>query len=102
MALATALCRARRRWIAARQDTQSGQGAVAAGAIARVLALPCGEPPNAATHRTGRMVASTVGISLSAVQRIWQVHRLLPHRIRTFKTSNDPAFAAKVEGIVGL
>ena len=81
---------------------QSGQGAVAAGAIARVLALPCGEPPNAATHRTGRMVASTVGISLSAVQRIWQVHRLLPHRIRTFKTSNDPAFAAKVEGIVGL
>ena len=29
-------------------------------------------------------------------------HRLQPHRIRTFKRSSDPAFAAKVEDIVGL
>ena len=41
-------------------------------------------------------------VSLSAVQRIWAAHRLQPHRIRTFKKSNDPAFAAKVEDIVGL
>jgi hypothetical protein len=27
---------------------------------------------------------------------------LQPHRIRTFKRSNDPAFAAKLEAIVGL
>jgi hypothetical protein len=70
--------------------------------IAQVLALPCGEPPKAATHWTGRMVAEVVGVSLSAVQRIWAAHRLQPHRIRTFKKSNDPAFAAKVEDIVGL
>ena len=70
--------------------------------IARVLALPCGKPPKAATHWTGRMVADAVGVSLSAVQRIWRAHRLQPHRIRTFKKSNDPAFAAKVEDIVGL
>ena len=70
--------------------------------IAKVLALPCGEPPKAATHWTGRMVAKVVGVSLSAVQRIWAAHRLQPHRIRTFKKSNDPAFAAKVEDIVGL
>jgi len=70
--------------------------------IAKVLALPCGEPPKAATHWTGRMVAKVVGVSLSAVQRIWEAHRLQPHRIRTFKKSNDPAFAAKVEDIVGL
>src|SRR2546423_12799252 len=68
--------------------------------VARVLALPCGKPPKAATHWTGRMVATTVGVSLSAVQRIWHAHRLQPHRIRTFKTSSDPAFAAKVEDIV--
>jgi hypothetical protein len=67
-----------------------------------LLALPCGEPPKAATHWTGRMVAKVVGFSLSAVQRIWAAHRLQPHRIRTFKKSNDPAFAAKVEDIVGL
>src|SRR4051794_38526715 len=69
---------------------------LAPATIAKVLALPCGEPPKAATHWTGRMVAKAVGISLSAVQRIWDAHRLQPHRIRTFKRSNDPAFAAKV------
>ena len=47
-------------------------------------------------------MAEVVGISLRSVQRIWQGHRLQPHRIRTFKRSNDPAFAEKVEDIVGL
>ena len=28
--------------------------------------------------------------------------KLAPHRLRTFKRSNDPAFAEKVEDIVGL
>ena len=79
-----------------------GRTPLAPATIAKVLALPCGEPPKAATHWTGRMVAKAVGISLSAVQRIWDAHRLQPHRIRTFKRSNDPAFAAKVEDIVGL
>ena len=36
------------------------------------------------------------------MQRIWAAHDLQPHRIRTFKRSNDPDFAAKVEDIVGL
>jgi len=36
------------------------------------------------------------------VQRVWRSHGLQPHRIRTFKLSNDPAFAAKVRDIVGL
>jgi transposase len=79
-----------------------GKAPLPAATVARVLALPCGEPPGEATHWTGRMVAKAVGISLSAVQRIWEAHRLQPHRIRTFKKSNDPAFAAKVEDIVGL
>jgi len=70
--------------------------------VAKVLALPCSEPPGEATHWTGRAVAAAVGISLRAVQRIWQAHRLQPHRIRTFKKSNDPAFAEKVQAIVGL
>ena len=54
------------------------------------------------THWTGRMVAKAVGVSLRAVQRIWEANRLQPHRVRTFKTSNDPAFAEKVEDVVGL
>ncbi len=70
--------------------------------VARVLALTCTEPPGETTHWTGRAMAKAVGISLRAVQRIWEAHRLQPHRIRTFKKSNDPAFAEKVEDIVGL
>ena len=70
--------------------------------IARVLSLTCSQPPGAATHWTGRAMARAVGVSLRTVQRIWQAHRLQPHRIRTFKRSNDPAFAEKVEDIVGL
>jgi transposase len=70
--------------------------------VRRVVALTCAEPPGEATHWTGRAMAKTAEISLRSVQRIWAAHDLQPHRIRTFKRSNDPAFAAKLEAIVGL
>ena len=70
--------------------------------VAQVLSLTCSEPPGEVTHWTGRAVAGIVGIALRTVQRIWDAHRLQPHRVRTFKRSNDPAFAEKVEDIVGL
>jgi transposase len=79
-----------------------GRAPLARATVAKVLALTCAEPPGAVTHWTGRAMAKAVGISLSAVQRIWQVNRLQPHSLRTFKRSNDPAFASKVEDIVGL
>jgi transposase len=53
-------------------------------------------------HWTGRAMAQRSGVSLRTVQRIWKEHRLQPHHLRTFKKSNDPAFAEKVEDIVGL
>src|SRR5471030_531061 len=43
-----------------------------------------------------------MGISHTSVQRIWNEHGLKPHLARTFKISNDPDFAKKVEDIVGL
>jgi transposase len=79
-----------------------GKKPLPAATVAKILALPCGKPPRQATHWTGRMVAKAVGVSLRAVQRIWEANRLQPHRVRTFKTSNDPAFAEKVEDVVGL
>ncbi|MFC7542113.1 IS630 family transposase [Siccirubricoccus deserti] len=79
-----------------------GRAPLATAMVAKVLALTCSEPPGAVTHWTGRAMARTVGISLSAVQRIWQANRLQPHRLRSFKRSSDPAFASKVEDIVGL
>ena len=47
-------------------------------------------------------MAKAVGVSQSSIQRILNAHHLQPHRLRTFKRSTDPAFAAKVEDIVGL
>ena len=79
-----------------------GRAPLATAIVAKVLALTCSEPPGAVTHWTGRAVAARIGVSLRAVQRIWQAHRLQPHRLRTFKRSSDPAFAAKVEDVVGL
>src|SRR6185295_16264924 len=54
------------------------------------------------THWSGRMMAKAAGVSHRSVQRIWAAHGLKPHRIRTFKLSKDPQFAAKVRDIVGL
>lgn len=47
-------------------------------------------------------MARAVGSSLQTIQRIQEAHRLQRHRIRTFKRSNDPAFVAKVEDVVGF
>jgi transposase len=70
--------------------------------VAKVLALTCAEPPGEVTHWTGRAMAQAVDLSLRTVQRTWETHNLQPHRWRTFKRSKDPAFAEKVEDIVGL
>jgi len=79
-----------------------GKPPSAAETVARVVALTCANPPHQATHWTGRAMASAAGISLSSVQRIWAAHKLQPHRVRSFKRSRDPAFAAKLTDIVGL
>jgi len=58
-------------------------------------------PPNA-THWSTRTMAAATGISERSVRRIWRQHGLKPHLTRTFKISRDPAFAEKLEAIVGL
>jgi transposase len=68
----------------------------------RVVALTLAGPPPAASHWTGSAMAKAAGISVSSVQRIWRAHGLQPHRVRQFKLSNDPQFAAKLHEIVGL
>jgi hypothetical protein len=78
-----------------------GTPATPAETVARVVTLTCSEPPYEATHWTGRAMAKATGLSLSTVQRIWAVHKLQPHRLRTFKRSRDPDFEAKLTDIVG-
>jgi len=79
-----------------------GKAPVAADTVARVVALTCAAPPHQATHWTSRAMAHAVGILLTSVQRIWAAHKLQPHRVRTFKRSRDPNFAAKLTDIAGL
>src|SRR2546429_6405107 len=68
----------------------------------RVVALTLQEPPSEPTHWTGAMMAKAAGVSVSSAQRIWRAHGLQPHRVRQFKLSKDPEFAAKLHEIVGL
>jgi len=79
-----------------------GKTPVSLSTVANVVALTCSEPPGEVTHWTGRAMAKAAGLSLTTIQRIWKAHKLAPHRLRSFKRSNDPAFAEKVEDIVGL
>jgi len=58
-------------------------------------------PPNATDWST-RLMAKASGASEATVRRIWHKHGIKPHRIRSFKLSNDPLFAEKLEDIVGL
>src|SRR6516162_6560334 len=68
----------------------------------RTVTLTLTDPPGETTHWTAAMMAEAVGLSVSSVQRIWRAHGLQPHRMRQFKLSRDPRFAAKLNDIVGL
>lgn len=70
--------------------------------IANLIALTTQSTPEKAAQWSTRSMAELVGISKSSVNRIWQQHGLKPHRIKHFKVSREPAFAEKLEAIVGL
>jgi transposase len=58
--------------------------------------------PKDATHWSTRSMAAEVGLTQSAVHRIWRAFGLQPHRQDTWKLSKDPQFVAKVRDVVGL
>jgi transposase len=79
-----------------------GKPPLPAAIVQKVIDLAMRPPPGETTHWTGRMLAKAAGVSLRSVQRILEAHQLAPHRIRSFKLSNDPKFADKLKDIVGL
>jgi len=58
--------------------------------------------PEGMTYWSARRLAKQVGVSHSTVHRIWQAYDLKPHRVKTFKFSQDPQLKEKVVDIVGL
>ncbi len=58
--------------------------------------------PKDATHWSTRSMAAEVGLTQSAVHRIWRAFGLQPHRRESWKLSKDPQFIDKVRDVVGL
>jgi len=58
--------------------------------------------PAGATHWTCRSMAKAQGLSPATIQRIWDANGLAPHRVSTFKVSNDKHFVEKLPDVVGL
>jgi transposase len=71
-------------------------------AVERVVTLTLESTPRDATHWSTRAMAAKVGMSQTAISRIWRAFSLKPHRTETFKLSKDPLFVEKVRDIVGL
>jgi len=68
----------------------------------KVIKLTLESKPAGSTHWSRSTMAKEVGISESSVGRIWAGNGLKPHRIKSFKLSNDKNFEEKLENIVGL
>jgi transposase len=70
--------------------------------VQEIVRMTLEETPEGATHWSTRTLAARLGTNATAVARIWRAHGLKPHRVESFKLSNDPRFIEKLEDIVGL
>jgi transposase len=70
--------------------------------VEEVIVATLERTPPEATHWSTRSLARELGLSQSAVSRIWRAFGLQPHRTETWKLSRDPLFIDKVRDIVGL
>jgi transposase len=70
--------------------------------VEAVIARTLETIPKDATHWSTRSLAAELGMSQSAVSRIWRAFGLQPHRQDSWKLSKDPQFIDKVRDVVGL
>jgi transposase len=70
--------------------------------VEQVVTKTLEQKPKGATHWSTRTMAESVGLSQSAIVRIWNAFGLKPHLSKTFKLSTDPYFVEKVRDVVGL
>ena len=86
-----------------RDETRPGRKPkISARKVKSIVALTTQQRPDNATHWSTRSMAAVAGVSEASVRRIWQAHGLKPHRVASFKVSNDKRFTEKLEDIVGL
>lgn len=85
-------------------DDKAGRGrktSIPDAKVARVV-TEATRPPKGQRRWSIRSMSRHVGISASSVQRIWSKNDLKPHRLKTFKLSNDPKFEEKFWDVIGL
>jgi transposase len=70
--------------------------------VEEVIVKTLESTPKNATHWSTRSMAAEVGLTQTAVHRIWKAFGLQPHRQETWKLSKDPQFVDKVRDVVGL
>jgi transposase len=70
--------------------------------VEEVIVKTLESAPQDATHWSTRSMAREVGLTQSAVHRIWKAFGLQPHRQDAWKLSKDPQFVAKIRDVVGL
>jgi transposase len=70
--------------------------------VEAVITATLESTPANATHWSTRSLAAELGLSQSAVSRIWRAFALQPHRQDSWKLSRDPLFIDKVRDVVGL
>ena len=75
---------------------------IPAATVEEIVRLTLHETPPSETHWSCRTMAKRAGVSSSTVQRVWSARGIKPHRVQTFKLSNDPRFEEKLVDVVGL
>jgi transposase len=86
-------------------EVREGRGrkpSIPAETVDEIVRVTLHETPPGATHWSTRTMAARVGVSRDTVHRVWRARGLQPHRVETFKLSNDPRFEEKLVDVVGL
>ena len=70
--------------------------------VQRTIDTTLNSKPKGSTHWSAERLAQHIGLSKSAVVRIWRAFGLRPSKSESFSLSKDPQFIEKVRDIVGL
>jgi len=76
--------------------------AVQPATVAQIVELAMSPPPAGRSRWTTRLIGRQVGLTSATIAKVLRANDLQPHRVRTYKVSRDPQFAAKVRDVVGL
>ena len=76
--------------------------AVPAETVEEIVQRALSPPPAGRSRWTTRLLGQVVGLTSGCVSDVLRAHGIKPHLTRTYKVSQDPAFAAKVTDVVGL